>query len=227
MSNNVSFQSTRLATPATGEIVAAIEKDGAKHQQVIFEGKTGDATYQTPRLDAATHSIQTIDYAHHEVHAGDSYHNEFYVDVLADDILDIRLVTPATTKWLHWVWEYKTEAEFIVTFYEGVTITNPGTALTALNADRNSNNTTGLTTFDYILNTDLAAANADTSIASATIIGKAHSGSGSKQVGEGRRDLELILKQNTGYCIRFDNGTNATKYVDWFMGWYEHTNKTA
>jgi len=177
-------------------------------------------------VDSSTNAIETISYAHHEAHAGSHYQNEMFVAVPADDILDIRFVTPASTKWLHWIIEYNTEAEFEFTMYEVITITNAGTALTAINNNRNSTNTSGLTAFDYITNVNIAAANSDTGLGSAIILGQGHTGSGRSQAGSSfDRGAEIILKSGTGYCLRFDNESNAEKYVDWKMEWYEHTNK--
>jgi len=34
--------------------------------------KTGDDTYQVPRIDASTHAITTIEHEHHEIHDGSS-----------------------------------------------------------------------------------------------------------------------------------------------------------
>jgi len=176
-------------------------------------------------VDSATSAIITTNAEHHEIHEGDHYYNEMVVHVPADDVLDIRIVAPDTTKWIHWAIEYNTEAEFEFTMYETIAITNAGTALTAVNNNRNSTNTTGLTSFDYITNVDLAAANADTNIVSASVIGQGHTGSGRSQAGASfGAGGEIVFKQGLGYCLRFENASNAEKYVDWKMEWYEHTN---
>ena len=77
----------------------------------------------------------------------------------------------------------------------------------------------------HIINVDLAAANADTDISGATVLAMAKTGTGRRQPGEGGHDEELVLKQNTGYCLRFENQTNAAKYVDWILDFYQHTAK--
>jgi hypothetical protein len=74
----------------------------------------------------------------------------------------------------------------------------------------------------FELHADLAAANADTSVGSATLIESGISGAG-KQAGNAVRQNELVLKQNGLYCLRAV--ANAAGYVNFDMQWYEHTNK--
>ena len=177
-------------------------------------------------IDKTTNAINVVNYEHHEIHSGSNYTNEWQIHVPADDVLDIRLVAPDNAKWLHWTIDYNTEAEFRFTMYENIAISVAGTSLTAINNNRNSTKTSGLTAFDYIINTNLDLANADTNIGSATIIGIGATGSGRSQAGSSfARSGELIFKQGYGYCLRFKNQSNAEKYVDWKMEWYEHTNK--
>jgi len=192
---------------------------------LIYNSSTGKL-YRM-RVDGPTDAFMTTDYAHHEIHSGSHYFNMFGVDVLADDVLDIRMTTPNTTKWIHFVGIYVTEAEFHFSFYEGVTV-NAGdsVALTAVNSNRNSTNTSGLTHFSYILNTTVANANVDTPVAAATQLATVFTGTGNKVGGGFVRDSELVLKQNTSYTLRFENQSSNTKYVTWEFEWYEHTDKT-
>ncbi len=74
----------------------------------------------------------------------------------------------------------------------------------------------------YIDNSSVANANADTVVASGTLIEEGIIGSG-KTAGISSRARELILKQNTNYTVRFV--ASSAGYVDYDLEWYEHTNK--
>jgi hypothetical protein len=224
MADNVTYQSPTLATPPAGEVIATVEKDSAQHQIVIVEGKTGDATYQVPRLDVATHALETIGYEHHEIHSGSHYFVQNYQDLAQNNVLDFTWLMPNTTKWTHWVWKIATESETLWQFYESAVATNPlANTITIYNNNRNSVNTSG-TTMKYELHANLAAANADTAIGAATLLKQGIVGAG-KDSGTEQRDKELVLKQNTLYCLRIT--ATAAGYVDYDMEWYEHTDKSA
>ncbi len=177
-------------------------------------------------IDGATNSLQIVDYAHHEIHAGSHYFNEGYYDIPAGDVVDIRFRTPDTEKWLHMLISLRSQEEAIYTLYEGILVNTVGAALTAKNSNRNSPNVSGLTYFDYIVNTDIANANLDTDITGATILREAQLGSNQgNNSGENRADNELVLKQNGFYGIRIQNTITSTRYITWLLDWYEHTNK--
>jgi len=201
-------------------------REGEMMRTPPMVGMVSDTEYAAARLDKATHYITTITTPHEKIHASVGFESKWYVDVLADDILDIRFVTPDTLKWPHFTFNFITEAEFIFHFYRTISITVAGTNLLAVNCNHNSDNETGLTAFDYILNVDITAANSDTNLSGATELERTKTGSGRSIVGASSASrIEAILKQNTGYCMRFENKTNATKYVDWLLAWYEHTNR--
>ena len=197
-----------------------------KQRSPLIYNSSTDKLYRL-KNDGITDSFMTVDYSHHEIHSGSHYFNMFGVDVPANDFLDLRLTTPDTAKWLHFVGIYVTESEFHFGLYEGVTV-NAGdsVALSAVNSNRNSTNTSGLTHLSYILNVDLAAANVDTPIAAATQLATVFTGSGLKIGGGFGRDSEIVLKQNTSYTFRFENQSASTKWVTWEFEWYEHTDKT-
>lgn len=177
-------------------------------------------------IDDSTASIQTIDYPHHEIHSGSHYFVVGYQDLTAGQVLDFTWQMPDTTKWCHWIWSIDTEAELNWLVYENVTATNPlANTITPLNSNRNSANTSG-TTMKYEIQANLAAANADTAVGGATLlrsgITKA-AGFFTPGGGSISRDSELILKQNTLYCMR----AIATQagYINFDLEWYEHTDK--
>ena len=188
----------------------------------VYDGTSGPVG-----IDDTTYAINVIDYDHHEIHGGSAYCIHKFIDVPADDVLDVRWVTPNTTTWGHMTFTFGAEAEFHVSMLRGISITNAGTDLTIINQNNNSDNTSSMVAFDYIINTNLTNANADTNVA-AVIDADPHSwvlGSGRNIGGESPSRDEVVLKQNTGYCMRFENQSNAAKWIQLNFCWYEHTNK--
>jgi len=172
--------------------------------------------------DASTHGILAIDHNEHETHEGKHYFIEDVQDIAINNVLDIQWTTPNTTEWAHFTFELKCEAETEWFIYEGVNIILAGTAMTAINNNRNSANTSSAT-IASISNTSVANANLDTAVAGATEL--AHGIVGAGQVGGVTlRDREIILKQNTKYCLRAI--ANAAGYTNFYMGWYEHTDES-
>lgn len=180
--------------------------------------------YRRATLDESTRALVSVSYEHHEIHEGDHYYVSSVQDLANSNVLDVQFTTPDTTKWSHFVWSFETESETAWYIYEGATISQAGTSLTAINNNRNSANTSG-NTIAYHLNANLAAANADTSVVGATLLSSGISGSGKNSLGGDKRENEVILKQNTVYCLRAV--ANAAGYIDFLMEWYEHTSESA
>lgn len=174
------------------------------------------------RIDTATRTLQNIEYEHHEIHSGSHYFVTGYQDLSINNVLDFTWLMPNTTKWIHWTWHISTESETLWQIYENVSATNPlANAVTPLNSNRNSGNTSG-TTMKYELQADLAAANADTDVSGGTLIASGVSGAG-KDSGAVTRNHELVLDQSVLYCLRAT--ANAAGNVSFDMQWYEHTDK--
>ena len=196
--------------------------DGQPSKKIL--GYSGSHWHEV-RIDQSTRSIQTVDYEHHEIHGGSHYFVVSYADLSINEVLDFTWQMPDTTKWIHWIWELDTEAELLWQVYEGVTATNPlANSMTPLNSNRNSANTSG-TTMKYEVQNNLTAANADTDVGSSLLIESGISGSGRKLSGNADRSHEIILKQNTLYCLRAT--ASEAGYVNFNMQWYEHTDKAA
>jgi hypothetical protein len=171
-------------------------------------------------IDDSTGSIQTIEYEHHEIHSGSHYFVSGYADLAINHVLQFTWQMPDTTKWIHWNWSISTEAETLWQVYEGGSITNPlANAITPLNNNRNSNNTSA-TTMRYEDHATTAAA--DTDVTPTTLIESGISGAG-RNAGFATRSSELVLKQNELYVLRAT--ANAAGYVNFTMQWYEHTDK--
>lgn len=188
--------------------------EGALISGVNYEsGKSG--------IDASTEVLESILYEHHEIHSGSNYEVTNVVDLAINNVRDIRITTPNTTEYGHFIFRLMCESETEYYLYEGVTIVTAGTSITPLNNNRNSVSTSSMTV-DYIDNTSVANANADTTVAGSTTIKHGIIGAG-KDGGEDAHDRETILKANTVYCLRMI--ANAAGYVNYDLSWYEHTDK--
>lgn len=181
---------------------------------------TGDSTFQYPRVDAATHTLQIIEYEHHEIHSGSHF---FYYDY--DNDVDTaapkyyRITTPNTTKWAHMQFILSSEGSGTWQLFENPTINAAGTTATVFNNDRNS-----LTAATLVVAFDA------TTTSDGTQIKVWRTGSGTtapSRVGtESRSSVEVILKQSEDYVLKFTpDADNCKTKVE--MLWYEHTNKTA
>lgn len=188
----------------------------------ILNTRISNTAIRPLRADASTHSIQTIDYEHHEIHSGSHFFVSGYQDLANGNVLDFTWQMPNTTSWIHWIWEIETEVEYNWYVYETATATNPlANVITAYNNNRNVLTTSG-TTMRFEVQADLATANADTSVAAATLLESGIVGAG-KSAGMASRSRELVMKQNTLYCLRAI--ANAAGYINFNMQWYEHTDK--
>lgn len=176
------------------------------------------------RIDASTSSLQSVDYSHHEIHSGSHFFVSGYQDIANGNVLDFSWTMPNTTKWTHWTWQIDCEDEINWFVYENPVLTNPlANAITPLNNNRNSDTVSG-TTMKYEVHANLAAANADTDVSGATVMESGLTKAGGFFVpggGAASRDSEIVLKQNEDYCLRAI--ANAAGYINFYMGWYEHT----
>ncbi len=180
----------------------------------ILYGRIDSSIIKPLRIDASTHTMQTIAYPHHEIHAGDHYYMEGKTELDSGVSLYVKLVTPDTTKWAHFLWEISSSAILETMLYEGVSggMTG-GAAVTPINNNRNSVNTSGLViTSGVTVATDLGLT-----------ISQLKWGARSFGGGSSRED-EIILKQNTTYLRAFTSGTNGN-LVNFKASWYEHTDK--
>lgn len=153
-----------------------------------------------------------IDIDHHEVHCGDSYMATRTVDLGngATDTIIIN-VPNEDVKRYHMTFAVTSELEVNFDLYEGATTVADGTALTQFNRNRNSSNTTALTTF-HTPNTP----------AGGTLIETLHWGSGRSAGGDTRGSREIPLKNNTKYRVVVTNSTANNNYISWELNHYVH-----
>jgi len=195
-----------------------LKADLTETQPATLKDSLGNSSH-----DASTGAIMTVDYEHHEVHSGDHYFVRGYQDLSINEVLDFTWLMPDTTKWIHWTWSIEVESETNWLVYENVVATNPlANTFTPRNSNRNSGNTSG-TTMRYELQASLAAANADTNVGGAAILLESGITGSGRNAGQTLRGNEMIMKQNTLYCLRAI--ATAAGFINFTMDWYEHTNK--
>jgi len=185
-----------------------------QRQATIHGYRSINGTEAPIRIDSATNTLQTIEYEHHEIHAGSSFTASHKAAVAQSANLDLLIVTPNTSKYAHFTYEFDCEKETELAIYEGVTAT-AGDAVVAYNRDRNS--ATAATVVVTSTPTSITAGN--------TIIRSIHVGSGKTVGGGDRATHEFILKKNTKYLFRLTNMiSNADNDMSVKLDWYEHTN---
>lgn len=165
------------------------------------------------QLDNATGQKIGIDYAHHEIHGGNHYYIEGTVDLDDTDTLYVKLVTPDTAVWSHFLWEIESSLILTTELYEAPTggMTG-GSGVTPLNNNRNSSNTSGM-----VITSGVTAP-------TATVLTISTKKWGTRTLGgASNREDEIMLKQNTTYCRKFLSGSNSN-IVSFKASWYEHTN---
>jgi hypothetical protein len=195
--------------------------------QVIRDGRAGfkdGNRFDFMQLDAVSLGLIVNTFPHHEIHEGNAYVVHQVNDLTINQVLDIQITTPATTKWCHTVFHFEVENETQVFLYEDIPISTAGTAHTSQNRNRNSSNTAGVLVAE-IVNASVNDANSDTDATDSAVetILEQFVGAGQRETGSGTTRLEYVLKQNTEYSLRFI--ATAAGFVNWMIDWYEHTSK--
>lgn len=192
----------------------AIDVNGAQRFGLISDDQA-----KAVRLDKGTHALETIDYAHHEIHAGSHFFANILTSISSAASFSISIHTPNTTKWPHMMFEvggiYGTKIELFET-----AILTSGTAMTAVNSNRNSATAATIT-----------CTSSPTVTTSGTLLLTDQYGfstgsgpSGLAGSGNTRSDNEIILKQNTVYLLKV-TAVGSDNTVPITLEWYEHTDK--
>ena len=211
----------QLANTSDIKINPATSDNQTNGEQITkIVSKTGDTTFQSPRIDPVTHSLETIDYAHHEIHSGSSFSVS---DTVACNNTTVKwmIVTPNSTNYAHLVFHLSTtgEATFLVT---GDADRTAGTALACVNRRR-----VGVPSSATVSVSRTPTGGLTDGATTLFSIRDGVTGVGGKsvQAGEGRDVQEWILKPNTKYIV------SITTYADVFttmkLDWYEHADRTA
>lgn len=170
-------------------------------------------------LDVATGAIETIDYAHHEIHGGSHFYIQGFLELDTAGTHYVKLVTPDTLVWAHFVFDIKSTGICTSTFDEDATGGMTGGAVVPpINNNRNSSAASAL-----VLTSGVAAC---TGYSTRLENDKWGANGFREQIGGGSsRDDELILKQNTVYCRSFVSGADGN-IIQFKASWYEHASPT-
>ncbi len=204
--------------------------------QVSIQGKTSDDTYQVPRIDSATHSLQVIDYEHHEIHIGRSF--SFMYENLCTNTNEETVIafnTPDTTSWGHMVANGFVTSQSRLAIYESPSIDNDeGTQASPLNRNRNSTRISAFTSVQAVPVSGNVTTYNESQASTANINGiplavvvmgsPGFLGIGAATGGNSGR-LEWILRQNTQYAFVITSLDNNDNYHTIQLNWYEHTNR--
>ena len=147
-------------------------------------------------------------WSHHKIHLGDSYVHSSYEDLGLNEYYRIKITTTADT-YPHIILASNVKNNTIMEFYEGSSVT-AGAALTSLNRNRESSNTTGVT-----LNAITAVTTPGTLLYSEIFYATqqtAVTGQGGLQ--------EFILKDSTVYMVQYQ-AIQPANQVNVFLNWYE------
>lgn len=207
-----------------------VDRNTEKQYKAIL-GKTGDKSFQSPRLDAATHATNIIDYAHHKIHDGDSFscHIENNVTEIGE-MTAIAFRTP-TNKYIHIIARFESTTAAYCAIYENTSIDKgEGTDLTIYNRDRNSGNTSTIMTIESPAEVGKAtsyneAQAAGANITTTTELWRMYVGSTNKETpgGDGRGGNEWILARDTEYCFLINALSADDGIHNITLNWYEHS----
>lgn len=165
-------------------------------------------------IDAVEGSLIQIDNVHHAVHDGDHYQAcVFDGDVDTGSPKYVRITTPDTTVEQHIIIDVSANGGFLFEFYENPTINAAGNAVTVLNNNRRSTNTsTTLTKEDCTTE----APNNDGTL----MCGGYSGGEKRKATAEAGSRTEWILERNEDYIVKVTPDADNTKVMI-NMAWYE------
>ena len=182
-----------------------------RNQQIVGIGSTVNNG-----IDKATQSLNTIDYAHHEIHNGKHFYIEGHQTIGSSDQpgFQVGLTTPSGSTWAHFTWELNTNGIMDTKLYEDAQVSG-GVAITPLNNNRNSTNTSMMAISGG------ASGTGGLQISDVYIGGE---GFKSNVGGTSKREDELILKSGTTYRRDFYSAS-ADNTVSFKASWYEHTDK--
>lgn len=175
-----------------------------------------DVNYQSGILETLTGAVRNIDNDHAYIHGGKLFSASYKVTLTAGATSYIALITPNTSKVIHYrpVSIVTSADKLTFLFYEAGTFTG-GSDLTATNRNRRTS-----TVAESIVKTGVTSTLDGTLlytgfIGGGTGVGQARSGA---EMGEAK---EWVLKKNTVYLIKLTNGSASSNEICLGLGWYE------
>lgn len=185
-------------------------------QSVVIKGDEGAAAQvRTCRVSNTSALFTTSgDASSGPLDAGVSFHAQHLEAALADAAnLDVLLIAPADGL-MQVGLSFAIGGDGTVIFYEDAVVSANGTALTAVNRNRNSTNTATMDTFHTPTVTDVG-----TALSAALVPG----GSGKKDsVGSGGGQADVILKKGATYLARLTNSSGADQPAVISINWVEN-----
>lgn len=164
-------------------------------------------------VDRISESLGVIDVLHHRTHQGVVFdRSHTFAGVLAGNDVDILLQVPAEGPPSHAQVEVNSGASATVTFFEGTTFSDPGTALTPVNRNRISSKTAVL----LVSHTPVVTM-PGTELISRFI----PSGQGAQAAGGSSSFEEYILNFGTNYLLRITNEGAQAENINIILTWYE------
>lgn len=164
-------------------------------------------------IDSSTGAVAQESYEHKEIHSGSHYNYcDYSLGEASGAIIEFILVTPNTTKWTHFTFEFSASEGATLEVFEGASGISGGTSITPRNNNRNSINTSVVT-----ITKDPTTITSDGTRAAGFLAG------GSRSSGFSSREKENVLKQNETYLLRITS-LAVSNDIGWCSEWYEHTN---
>jgi hypothetical protein len=109
-----------------------------------LKGLISDSVARIARLDRSTHALITTTYEHHEIHGGSHYYVEGYATLGVGGTLFVKLVTPDSLRYPHFLWEIGSTGTLTATLDEDATGGMAGGARPTIHANnRNTKCWTG------------------------------------------------------------------------------------
>ena len=175
----------------------------------------------TEKMEFATSDISNavgvIPHPHATIHANKHYFVQGFATLDTAGTLFIKIVTPNTNKWSHFIFNITSSGITSTFFDEAATGGMTGGSLVV---PRN-NNRNALETSGMVITSGVTDATSYTT----RLENLKWGAQGFKSVagGSSSREDELILKQNTTYLRTFTSFTDAN-IIQYKAIWYEHTN---
>ena len=177
--------------------------------------KTGDNTYQIPRMDASTRTLITIGDLHHELIEGKYWRSGMNFILASTNVATFGFTTPVGSKEVHITWTLDSSADGTFALLEDVTSFAGGVSVTPLNQNRRSSITSQVVCLSGMTGADLITPTGGTTILSALLYA-------GKKVAVNRSAGEgFIFKKGSNYLFRYTNGTNAN-VIQLACEWHSH-----
>jgi hypothetical protein len=166
--------------------------------------------------DFVTKSDKGITIEHANIHAGMFYSaSDIFVSMSSSATYSISILT-SNDCYVHYRNErVSTSADKLkIILYEGSAVTG-GTTVSAINHNRINSNTS-----DTIVKKGITITSAGTTISTSYIGGGTNQGN-NRSGGDTTGNNEFVLKRNTQYAIKLENGSSSTNIINIEPIWYE------